>query len=117
MAVATSALIAAGVGLAGAGVAAYGANKNAKSQAAATAANKASVDSTNEMNYKRWLESQGVGANGESINTWLPRNFTVSTPVGQPRRFRRAGSAPASAPASAPVAPVAPAPDIGQFAQ
>lgn len=86
---------------AGAGTAVYGANKAAKSQAEATAANKASVDDTNKLNYQRWLESQGVGPDGKPVNTWLPRYFNMQ-PIGTPRRFKKAGTAIQAAPATVP---------------
>lgn len=97
---ATAAGIAATTGAAGIGASIYGANKAAKSQQAAIDANKASVDEANRLNYQRWLESQGVGPDGKPVNVNFPRYFT-SGPAGQPRRFKRIGSAP-MAPAPAP---------------
>jgi len=111
MGVATSTLIVAGVAAAGAGASVYGANKAAKSSAAATAANKASVEGSDALTYQRWLESQGVGADGKAVNTWLPRHMTVNTAVGKPRRFRRAGTG-----AAAPAQPAADNSGVGQFA-
>jgi hypothetical protein len=64
----------------GSATAIYGANKSAKSAADALAANKASQDETNRLNYQRWLESQGVGADGKPINTWLPRYAMINKP-------------------------------------
>lgn len=92
------------IGAAGIGASLYGANKSAQSARDAADANSKSVADTNAMNYKRWLESQGVGANGESVNTWLPRNFMLSSTALKPRRFVKARAA------GAPVAPVDPAP-------
>jgi hypothetical protein len=81
--IATSAWTAAamiGSAVVGSATAIYGANKSAKAQQDATAANKASQDETNRLNYQRWLESQGVGANGQPINTWLPRYAMITKP-------------------------------------
>lgn len=69
----------------GAGIIAslIGANKAAKAQEAATEANRRAQEEANRMNYQRWLESQGVGADGAPINTWLPRYAMVRRPVGR----------------------------------
>jgi hypothetical protein len=91
------------IGAAGIGASIYGANKSTQAAEDAAAANSRSVAETNAMNYKRWLESQGVGANGESVNTWLPRNFMLSSTALKPRRFVKAS---ATAAPSAPAAPV-----------
>lgn len=58
----------------------YGANKSAKAQADANAANQAAQAEANRINYQRWLESQGVGADGKPVNTWLPRYATITRP-------------------------------------
>lgn len=65
----------------GAGTALYGANKASQSTQDAINANKAAQDETNRLNYQRWLESQGVGPDGQPINTWLPRYAMVSRPT------------------------------------
>ena len=69
-----------GSAVVGSATAIYGANKSAKAQAEANAANKASQDETNRLNYQRWLESQGVGSDGKPVNTWLPRYATITRP-------------------------------------
>jgi hypothetical protein len=80
--------IAAGSAVLGAGASIYGAKKSAKAQAEAATTNKAAVDETNRLNYQRWLESQGVGANGQPINTWLPRYAGVRRYASAPAGFR-----------------------------
>lgn len=76
----------------GAGTAIYGANKSAKAQQAAIDANKQAQDETNRLNYQRWLESQGVGPDGQPINTWLPRYAMVRRPVQLAPGFEVFGS-------------------------
>lgn len=91
----SAAAIAGITGVAGVGASLYGASKNAKAQKAAMEANAKSVADTNQLNYQRWLESQGVGQNGEALNTWLPRYAKLNTNFAQPggRRFRRIAGA------------------------
>lgn len=72
--------VAAGSAVLGTATSLYGANKSAQAQRDAIAANKAAQDETNRLNYQRWLESQGVGANGQPINTWLPRYAMITKP-------------------------------------
>lgn len=68
-----SALVAGGVGLVGAGVSLYGANKNAKAQAAATAANSANAEGAQQENWRRYGLQRGVDfTNGQIVNTKLP---------------------------------------------
>lgn len=86
----TGILIAGGLG---AGASLYGASKAASAQDRATQANIEATAEANRLNYKRWLESQGVGENGAPINTWLPRYATVGSNFLSPtKKFRRAGS-------------------------
>ena len=61
------------VGAAGAAASYAGAQKQAKAVKEANAANAAATDAANERNYQIWLESRGVGANGQAINASLPR--------------------------------------------
>ena len=61
------------IGAAGVGASLYGAKKQSDAAKKASDANAASVDATNALNYQQWLESRGVGANGQAINTKLPR--------------------------------------------
>lgn len=77
-------LLAAGLGAA---TSIYGANKAAAAQEEAIKANKAAQDEANRLNYQRWLESQGVGPDGQPINTWLPRYAMVSRPTQVPEGF------------------------------
>lgn len=92
------------VGALGVGASIYGANKSAKAVDKATQANAQSVADTNALNYKRWLESQGIGENGERLNVWLPRYAKVNSNFGRAPRFRIKGSttvAPVTSPSSA----------------
>src|SRR4051812_7830967 len=70
------AIAVAGAAVIGAGAAVYGANKNAKAIDAANKANADTVNGTNALNYKMWLESRGVGENGQAINAKFPRWMT-----------------------------------------
>ena len=111
MAVTTAAVIAASAAVAGTAVSYNAAKKNASAQRDANSANLAAQDEANRLNYQRWLESQGVGPDGNPVNTWLPRHLTMDPTAFAPqtRRFRKRGSAPA--------APAAPAEgNIGNFA-
>jgi hypothetical protein len=77
-----------GSAVVGSATAIYGANKSAKAQAEANAANQAAQAEANRLNYQRWLESQGVGSDGKPVNTWLPRYATITSPnVEVPRGF------------------------------
>lgn len=105
MAIATGTALALAATAAGAATSYAGAKKNAAAARDAAAMNAASVNEANRLNYQRWLESQGVGPNGEPVNVNLPRYFTTA-PVGQTRRFRRASSVAAPVPASDPNAAI-----------
>ena len=61
------------IGAAGVGASLYGAKKQSDAVKKASAENAASVDAANERNYQMWLESRGVGSNGQAINASLPR--------------------------------------------
>lgn len=92
-----------GVGVAGIGASMYGANKNAKAQAAANAANVQAQEDANRIAYEQWLMTRGVGRNGEPVNTRLPLWATAPAGFGVPktqRRFRRASAARALAAAA-----------------
>lgn len=89
---ASTAWVIAGSAVLGAGVSLYGSSQASKANDAAIAANKQSVADTNAMNYQRWLESQGVGADGKPINTWLPRYATLNSNFGKKRSFRKKGT-------------------------
>lgn len=92
----SSAWVAAGLigsALIGGAVSMSAANKAQAANQAAIDANSKNVSDTNAMNYQRWLESQGVGSNGQAINTWLPRYATLGSNFGSSKkRFRRVGS-------------------------
>lgn len=79
----------------GVGASIYGANKNAKAIKSTNDANIAAQKEADALNYRRWLETQGVGENGQAINTWLPRYATVNRAFGAPKKFRRIGTGPA----------------------
>jgi hypothetical protein len=76
-----------GIGTAVVGVATsvYGAEQNKKAQKKAIAANAKSITDTNDANYRLWLESRGVGADGRPVNTQLPRFMNWTMP-GTKRR-------------------------------
>ena len=78
----------------GAGASMYGANKAAKAQNAANAANQQIAAEANRYNYQMWLESQGVGPNGQPVNVRLPRYMYAQ--VGQKRRLVPKGTAASS---------------------
>ena len=86
------------LGAAGVGASVYGANKAAKTAKATNAANIQASKDADQLAYRRWLETQGVGDQGQAINTWLPRYATVSQPFGGSRKFRARGSAPSMSP-------------------
>lgn len=114
------------IGTAAAGVAGsvYGAEKNKKAQKKATEANAKNVSDTNALNYQMWLESRGIGPNGQPVNTQLPRFMSWTMPGAQRRVIGYRRAAPSAAPAPLPPAtqqyptPNIPAsqPTPGQFA-
>lgn len=72
--------IAGGAALLGAGSSIYGANKSAKAMDRSTDATLAAKKETDRLNYARWLESQGIGADGRPVNIFLPRYASVRRP-------------------------------------
>lgn len=83
----------AGIGaVGGIGASLYGANKSAQAQQAAIDANARAQEESNRLNYQRWLESQGVGQDGQPINTWLPRYAMATRPTALPPGFGVFGS-------------------------
>lgn len=55
------------------------ADSSRKAAHTAADANKANVAATNATDYQRWLESQGVGPDGNPVNTKLPRWMTAAS--------------------------------------
>ena len=63
----------AAIAVTGAASSMYGAKKTADATKEAAEKNAQAVAETNAMNYKRWLESKGIGEGGQAINAKLPR--------------------------------------------
>jgi succinate dehydrogenase/fumarate reductase flavoprotein subunit len=93
--------LAAGAAVGGTVASMQGAKKQSKAITAANKANAKSVDDTNKYNYRMWLESRGVGENGQAVNAQLPRWMTVPS-GGRSLGWTNQAAAPAAA-APAPV--------------
>ena len=76
-----AAITAAVIAGAGVAVAAKSAADQKKANKEAAKANKEANESSNEMNYAQWLESRGIGANGQPVNALLPRYFGATQGV------------------------------------
>lgn len=103
MAVATSTalLISAGVAAAGTAATVVSANKANKTARANTQAAIDAQKAAEDKNYAQWLESRGVGANGQAVNTKLPRymNWTMPSAPSPSRKiigYRRVQTPPPS---------------------
>lgn len=85
--------VAAGLGAAGIGASLFGANKQAKAVDKANKTNKQIADEANRLNYQMWLESRGIGPDGEHVNTKLPRWASSRPSLGfrVPRRSPYSG--------------------------
>lgn len=70
-----AAITAAVIAGAGVAVAAKSAADQKKANKEAAKANKEANAASNEQNYAMWLESRGIGANGQPVNALLPRYF------------------------------------------
>ena len=81
---AVSTLAAAGLAAAGAGASLYGAKKQSSAIKKASEDNAAAQAASDERNYQMWLESRGVGQNGQAINTKLPRWATWKSSAVKP---------------------------------
>lgn len=81
----------------GAGSAIYGADQQRKAINKANDANAKSVADTNAANYRMWLQSRGVGTNGQPINTKYPAWMTAQVGTTQKRRIVPKGTASAAA--------------------
>lgn len=91
MAIATGTALALGSMAVGAGTSIYGAKKQAKAQKEANAQRQALADQTNAYNYQMYLESLGVGPDGQPVNVRLPRYMYAQ--VGRKRRLVPRGTA------------------------